>query len=103
MGALFEALKGAMTRPAHAEVQAGHDFNNRISLVHIFSFNSPRGGVVSKRMRFYCDAGNLAWVFVCLVCTEGDHGLVQEELRRVCCCAAHISDVRIKYIIVCTT
>ena len=28
--------KGAMTWPAHAEVQVGHDFNNRISLVHIF-------------------------------------------------------------------
>ena len=30
--------------------------------------------------------------------TEGDHGLVQEdqgELTRVCCCAAHINDVRI--------
>ena len=24
-------IKGAMTRPTHAEVQAGHDFNNRIS------------------------------------------------------------------------
>ena len=36
------------------------------------------------------------------MCAEGDHGLVQEdqgELRRVCCCAAHISDVRIKYIL----
>ena len=29
---------------------------------------------------------------------RGDHGLVQEdqgELRRVCCCAAHVNDVRI--------
>ena len=36
--------------------------------------------------------------FVCLMCAEGDHGLVQEdqgELTRVCCCAAHINDVRI--------
>ena len=29
-------FKGAMTRPTHAEVQVGHDFNNRILSVHIF-------------------------------------------------------------------
>ena len=33
---------------------------------------------------------------------RGDHGLVQEdqgELRCMCCCAAHINDVRINYIL----
>ena len=36
--------------------------------------------------------------FVCLMSAEGDHGLVQEdqgELRRVCCCAAHVNDIRV--------
>ena len=59
---------------------------------------------MSKRMRFYCDAGNLrdSWHGYSLMCAEGDHGLVQEDqgkLRRVCCCAAHLNDVRIKYIL----
>ena len=39
---------------------------------------------------------------MCLMCAEGDHGLVQEdqgELRRVCCCAAHINDAHINYIL----
>ena len=35
-GLKLVGFKGAMTRPTHVEVQAGHDFNNRMSLVHIF-------------------------------------------------------------------
>ena len=52
-------------------------------------------------MRFYCDAGTCVargMDIRLLMCAEGHHGLVQEdqgELRRVCCCAAHISNVGI--------
>ena len=45
-------LKGAMTRPPTRKYK-------RATISITLSFNSPGGGVVSKRMRFYCDAGNL--------------------------------------------
>ena len=73
-----------MTRPAHAEVQAGHDFNNRISLVHIFFQLAARRCDLSAcastvTLGTCVTRDSLAWMFICLMCTEGDHGLVQED------------------------